>query len=85
MRSVYEDRIAEASEIERTIVQGNARICSPIFGKVCKVIWPVKTAEELAALVGCSVRAAAYEISGERHPSAQSLLVVMSMMVPNYK
>jgi hypothetical protein len=85
MRSVYEQRVAEASEIERTLVQGNARICSPVFGRVCKTIWPIKAAEELAARVGCSVRAAAYEISGERHPSAQSLLVVMTAMVPRYK
>lgn len=85
MRSVYEERLAEASEIERTLVQGNARLCSPIFGNVCKAIWPVKPAEQLAARVGCSVRTAAYEISGERHPSAQSLLVVIAAMTPPYK
>lgn len=82
MRSVYERNIAEARETERAIVQGDARICSPIFGRVCKAIWPTKTAEELAAKVGCAVRTAAYEISGEREPSAHSLLVVMTEMVP---
>lgn len=85
MRSVYEERLAEATKTERAIVQGDARLCSPIFGRVCKAIWPVKTAEQLAAKVGCTVRTAAYEISGERHPSAQSLLVVMAEMVPKWK
>lgn len=78
MRSVYEERVAEATQIERTLVQGNARLCSSKFGKHCKIIWPVKTAEHLALAVGCSVRAAAYEISGERPPSDKSMLVIIN-------
>lgn len=85
MRSLYEERVADANRIERTIVQGDARLCSPVFGKVCKVIWPLKTAEELASRVGCGVRAAAYEISGERDPSPQSLMIVLQAMVPPYR
>lgn len=85
MRSVYETRTAEASEVQRAIVQGRARLCSSDFGKVCKALWPLKTAEHLAAIVGCSIRAAAYEISGERDPTAQSLLAVMNRITPKYK
>jgi len=85
MRSVYEERISEARETERALMQGAARLCNPVFGRVCKAIWPIKTAENLAGEVGCSVRAAAYEISGERHPSAQSILVVIQAIVPRYK
>ena len=78
MRSVYERASAEQIEIQRTIVQGDARLCSSNFGKHCKVIWPTKTAEHLALAVGCSVRAAAYELSGERPPSDKSMLVVIN-------
>lgn len=78
MRSVYEERVAEARKIERTLMQGTARLCSPIFGRVCRAIWPTKTAEELAARVGCAVRTASYEISGEREPSARSIAVIVS-------
>ncbi len=85
MRTVYEERVADAREIQRAIVQGDARLCSPVFGKVCKAIWPIKTAEQLAALTGCAVRTAAYEISGEREPSALSILVVVDAMVPRRK
>lgn len=80
MRSVYEERRAVATQIERTIVQGDARLCSPIFGRVCKAIWPFKTAENLATAVGCSIRAAAYEISGEREASARSISVVVDLI-----
>ena len=83
MRSVYEARVAEQNEIKRTIVQGNARMCSGKFGRVCKALWPTKTAEQLAAKVGCAVRTAAYEISGEREPSAKSVLAVfIEFMTP---
>lgn len=68
----------EARKIERNILQGSATICSPIFGRVCKVIWPTKTAEGLAAEVGCSVRAAAYQISGEHPPSDRTMVVVFN-------
>lgn len=82
MHGTLQRRIQEAREVERTIVQGTARICRPNFGLVCKALWPLKTAEHLAALIGCSVRAAAYEISGEREPSARSLLAVMVAITP---
>lgn len=78
MRSTYEERVAEARGIERTIVQGSARLCSgSAFGRACKGIWPFKTAEELASRVGCAVRTAAYEISGEREPSGRSIAAVI--------
>jgi hypothetical protein len=77
MRTVYERELANAREIDRTLVQGTARLCSSNFGKCCKALWPHKTAEQLAAVVGCSVRAAAYEISGEREPSALSVAAIV--------
>lgn len=73
--------VASAREIERMLVQGTARLCSPRFGKVCKALWPVKTAEELSSRADCAVRTAAYEISGEREPSAKSILVVITEML----
>ena len=82
MSGVLRREIDKAREIERRIVHGDARMCRPAFGAVCKALWPFKTAEELAARVGCSVRAAAYEISGERDPSAQSLMVIMNEITP---
>lgn len=82
MRSSYERQIAEQSEIQRTLAQCNARLCSSNFGKCCKALWPHKTAEELASRTGFSVRAAAYEISGERDPSAQSILAIVVAITP---
>ncbi|HEX5424877.1 MAG TPA: hypothetical protein VFW94_15120 [Candidatus Acidoferrales bacterium] len=77
MRSVYEARVAEASAIQSKLLQGTATLCSPAFGRVCKALWPRKTAENLAAQVGCSIRAAAYQISGEHEPSAKSIAAIV--------
>lgn len=60
-------------EIQRNLSQGSATICRSSFGAACKGIWPVKTAENLASVIGCSVRTAAYQLSGEHEPSAQAI------------
>lgn len=55
------------------------------FGRACKGIWPFKTAEELASRVGCSVRCAFGQLSGEREPSARSILVVLTEIIPKQR
>lgn len=81
MHGTLPARISEASQIERTLVQGTARLCSGNFGKAWKGIFRLKAAEELAARAGCSVRAAAYELSGERDPSAKSIAALVALCV----
>lgn len=81
MRSVYEERVAEATKIERRLLQGDAILCSSAFGRACKGVWPFKTAEMLASLAGCSVRAAAYQLSGESEPSMECLHALYTAFV----
>jgi hypothetical protein len=78
MHGTLQRGVERQRKIERAIVQGTARLCNPAFGRACKGVWPTKTAETLAALVGCAVRTAAYEISGEREPSARSIAVLIN-------
>lgn len=61
------------------------RKCNGNFGKAWKGIFPIKAAEELAARTGSSVRAAAYQLSGECEPSAKSLLALIEACVPRNK
>lgn len=74
--------VDEAREIQRDILQGSAKICSSLFGRACKGMWPVKTAEELAALVGISVRSAGYQISGQQEPTARTIQAVLNLWLP---
>jgi hypothetical protein len=80
MRSVYEARVVEAREIERQIRQGTDKIVSRKFGAVAKVLWPYKTAAELAAIAGTNERTAARWLSGEFEPPVVVLLAVMQKM-----
>lgn len=70
--------IREHREIERTLVQGAARLCVSPFAIACKALHPHKTAEWLASGTRQSVRAAAYELSGDREPSMRSLVFLMT-------
>lgn len=85
MRSAYEERRAEAAEIDSNLLQGTARICSSPFGAAWKGIFPIKSAEELAARTGHSVRTAAYQLSGEHPPSDLSILALIQTVVPRRK
>lgn len=74
MRTVYEERVAEAREIERKLLRGTARLCSVSnFSKAWKAIFPFKAAEELAARTGRSIRAAGYVLSGQQEPDGIDL------------
>jgi hypothetical protein len=80
MRTALQDRVSEQREIQRSIVQGDARLCRGNFGKAWKGLFPYKSAEELASRAGYkSVRTASYEISGERPPSAKAMAILMSL------
>lgn len=78
MGSVYEDRIAEARKIERQICQGTDKIVGRMFGPVCKLLWPHKTAAHVAALGKRDERTAARWLSGEHDPPIIVVLGVMS-------
>ena len=65
MRTVYEERIAEAAKIERQIRQGTDKIVRRKFGPVAKFLWPVKTAAHLASIANTNERTAARWLSGE--------------------
>lgn len=70
-----------AREIERTLVQGTARLCISPFGLACKAVWPHKTAEKLAAESGQAVRTCAYELAGDREPSGRSYAALFAKLM----
>lgn len=64
---------------ESTINKGNdlrRRAESCTFAKVCKVLWPQKTANAIAALAHVSERTAKYWLAGEHEPSARMAAVI---------
>ena len=68
MRSVYEEHVEAARNTERQLRQGTDKIVSRKFGAVAKVLWPLKTAAQLASIAKTNERTAARWLSGEFDP-----------------
>ena len=83
MRNSYEERIANANEIERQICQSGADIW--LFGKVAKMIWPAKTAAHLAAIACKDERTGARWLAGEFEPPGIVLATVLMKMLERKK
>jgi hypothetical protein len=61
--------VASATEIERHKSQRPDKIVSVgEFGRIAKVLWPFKTAAQLASIAGTNERTAARWLSGEFEP-----------------
>lgn len=77
MRSVYEERAAEAREIDRQTRRDTDKIVGRKFGRVAKLLWPGKTAAHLAAIAGRTERTAERWLSGEFEPPAIVIAAVI--------
>ncbi len=77
MRSTYEERLSEQTEIERRLRQGTDKIVSPPkFALVAKVLWPNNTAAHLATIGSSHERTAARWLSGESDPPIAVVLAI---------
>ena len=81
MRSVYEAQRFEQIEIEGHVVNGRAT-CVPRwkFADVCRVLWPLNTAANLAAIGKRDERTAKRWLSGEYEPPASVLAAIINKM-----
>ena len=85
MRSVYEQRVAEAREIEGRIASGRDNLVTNYkFGAVCKLLWPFKTAAELAVIGKVDERTAKRWLAGEYEPPRVVLRAVINKMFHAY-
>lgn len=68
MRPVFGNPLPVAKEIGGQFRPGLDKIVTRKFGAVAKVIWPLKTAAQLAAIANTNERTAARWIAGEFEP-----------------
>lgn len=69
MRSVYEAKVADATETEGRIQSGrDVFVRTTKFAMVAKALWPDKTAAHLAAIAERDERTAKRWLSGEFEP-----------------
>lgn len=77
MRSAYEESAFGAREIEGRFAVGRDKIVTRRFGAVAKILWPEKTAAQLAAIAGRDERTAKRWLAGEFEPPASVLAAVL--------
>ena len=81
MRSTFGDSRVVLHEIQGTFVPGrDALVPPPMFGAVCKLLWPRKTAAILASIAKRDERTAKRWLSGEYEPPVIVLLAVIHRM-----
>lgn len=77
MRTQWGNSVQIEKEIDGQFRPGTDKIVSRKFGKVAKLLWPVKTAAHIAAIAKTNERTAARWLSGEFDPP---LTVVVATM-----
>jgi hypothetical protein len=70
------------AETARETVRSPDRADEQMFGScladVARLLWPSKTAAHVAALVGCSERAAEFWLAGQREWSGDAIAAIVS-------
>lgn len=77
MHGIFRTTEEVANENQRHFRQRTEKVVNPKFGAVAKVIWPFKTAAELAAIANTNERTAARWLSGEFEPPAIVIAAVI--------
>jgi hypothetical protein len=78
MAAAFGNRVVTATEIDGHYRQGTDKIVSRKFGSVAKVLWPFKTAQQLAVIANTNERTAARWLAGEFEPPA---IVIAAIIV----
>lgn len=72
------------SEIVRTDVRQDEQVFGSCLGEVARTLWPVKTAANIAAMAGCTERAAEFYLSGQRDWSGDAIAAIVSEILKRH-
>lgn len=78
MSGVSAGSAVRSTETDRTGVQDDEQLFGSILGDVAALLWPEKTAANLAAEIGCTERVAEMYIAGDRKWSGDALAIIVA-------
>jgi hypothetical protein len=84
MRVLSTARAERASESVRTPVRRDEQSFGSILSDVARLLWPTKTAAHVAAIVGCTERAAEFYLSGQREWSGDALAAIVAEILKRH-
>jgi hypothetical protein len=65
-------------ESDRTDVRDDEQLFGSIVGDIARLLWPKKTAANVAALIGCSERAAEMYLAADREWSGDAIAAIVA-------
>ena len=81
MHGIFRTTDALANGNQGQFSPPNAKIVTPpLFGDVCRLLWPCKTAAQIAAIAGRDERTAKRWLAGEYEPPVVVILAVINKM-----
>lgn len=81
MRAMLPSSSQELTEIRgHSLSVGDKIVPTPKFGAVCRLLWPFKTAANIAAIAGRDERTAKRWLAGEFEPPLIVVLAVVAKM-----
>lgn len=84
MRTSSAVSAVRAIESARTGVRDGEQSFGSILGDVARLLWPTKTAAHVAAVVGCSERAAEFYLAGDREWSGDALAALVAEILKRH-
>lgn len=78
MRGLSTAAFARSIGSARTVVRLPEQSFGSILGDVARLLWPAKTAANIAAAAGCSERAAEFYLAGAREWSGAAVAAIVA-------
>ncbi len=75
---------AGAIETSRTPDRGDEQVFGSVLSDVARMLWPSKTAANVAAIAGCTERAAEFWLSGQREWSGDALAAIIAEILKRH-
>lgn len=76
--------LARASEIDRPVGRLTDHLVGDVLSEVSRTLWPIKTAEHVAACTGCTVRAAERYLAGDREWSGDAVAAIVAEILKRH-
>lgn len=75
----------EHIEIDRREIRDTEGSFGSVIGDVARLLWPKRTAAEVAVVAGCSVRNAEFYLSGEQKWSGDAIAAIVAEILRRHK
>jgi hypothetical protein len=78
MHGTLQTRAESARENDRPVDRETDQMVGSVLSDISRTLWPENTAPAIAALCGCSVRAAERYLGGQREWSGDAIAVIVA-------